>query len=303
MLTFTGARNLFGQMTNNNSSNNLSFGDTWINEGIREMLGETAWPFLEASSTVSTVASQQFYNLPFDYSQLIDCTLTLGTVVYRPREITNRKDWDFINNTTSVTSNIPQFFFTFNNQIGLWPIPSSAITDGLTLNYKKNVRDIAVADYTTGNIVSIANEGTAVVGSSTSWTSQMDGRFIRITLSNTANTGDNVWYQIDSVQSTTALTLARPYNGSSISAGSAAYTIGDCMVIPEKYQRAPVYYAVANYWMKENEDNGRSQKFMQMFEDAKVQMLTEYGNKTTDPVVDDGSSYSIPNPNLFIWGT
>jgi len=303
MLTYTGARNLFGQMSNNLATNNLSFGDVLINEGIRKMMGSTAWPFLEASTTISTVANQQFYNLPFDYGQLRDCTITLGTVVYRPIEVTSRKQWDEVNNVTGITSNIPNFFYIQNGQVGLWPTPSSAITNGLTVNYKKNVRDISVADYTTGSIVSVANGGTAVVGTGTSWTSQMAGRYIRITLSNTVDTGDGNWYQIASVGSTTTLTLSLPYNGTAISAGTAAYTIGDCMIIPENYQRGPVFYALTNFWMKETEDNGRSQRFMQMFEDAKDQMLIEFGNKTTDPTVSSGEDFDPINPNLVYWAT
>lgn len=303
MLSYTGARNLFGSLTNNTSTNNLVLGDVLINEGRRMMLGETEWPFLEDTYTFSTVASQQFYPFPYNYDKTINVTVTVGTVVYRPREISSRKDWDALNVTTSITSNQPQFFFIYGGQIGFWPIPSTSLASACTLHFKKMVIDLSVADYTTGTITTATNGSTAIVGTGTTWTTQMAGRFIRITYSNTAGTGDGYWYQIASVQSATTMTLSTAYQGTSIAAGTAAYAIGQMMIIPEKYQKGPVYYAAAVFWAKEGEDNGRSTKFMQMFEDIKQQMLEEYGNKTTDPTVDDGQDYSFINPNLIIWAT
>lgn len=303
MLSYTGARNLYGALTNNSGSGNLSLGDTLINEGYRMMLGETEWPFLEDSYTFSTVASQQFYALPYNYDKTINVTVTVGTVVYRPREITSRKDWDILNVTTSITSNQPQYYFIYAGQIGFWPIPSSSLSNAAILHFKRLVPDLVVADYTTGTIATATNASASIVGTGTSWTTQMAGRSLRITYADVTKTGDGYWYPITSVQSTTALTLSTSYQGTSIATATAAYTIAQIMVLPEKYQKGPVYYAVANYWAKEGEDNGRSAKFMSMFEELKDQMLEEYGNKTTDPTVDDGQDYSFINPNLTIWAT
>ena len=301
MLSFTSARSLFGKLTDNDSSTNLTVGDILINEGVRDLLGKTNWAFLEAIYSTTTTASTQSYALPGNYRKIDDVTITVGTTRYRPKEVTSRKDWDYINSTTSITSNIPSFYYIYAGLIYLWPTPSSSSLT-LTINYRKIVKDISVADYTTGSVTSIANAGTAVVGSGTTWTAKMAGRYIRFTDSDTANTGDGIWYQIASVASATAMTLSRPYSGTSISAGTAAYTIGDCMIIPEDYQRAPVYYAASIYWAKEG-DESRSDRFMQMYREMKEQMAVDYGNKTTDPTVDDGENYEQINPNLAIFAT
>lgn len=301
MFSFTSARSLYGSLTNNNSSTNLTLGDTLVNEGIRMVLGGTEWPFLEKQFSISTVASQQSYDLPGDYDKTISVTLTVGTVQYRPKEVTSQHDWEFVNATTGITSNVPEFFYVLAGKMYFWPTPASAISNGITVTYKKLQRDLNVADYTTGSIVSITNGAKAIVGTGTTWTAQMIGRYLRITLSDTANTGDGFWYEIAAVPTSTTITLSRPYIGSSIAAGTAPYAIGQVALVPEKYQRVPIYYAAAQYWIKEGDPRG--QKYLDIYERELAQMKIEYGNKTTDPVVDDGSRIEMVNPNLAIFAS
>lgn len=286
-------------MTDNQDSANLTTGDTLVNEGIRLMLGLSEWPFLETQATATTVASQQFYDLPANVSQLISVTITIGTVVYRPRQATSRDQWDFVNSVTGVTSNVPSYYYVLDNTVGFWPIPLDT-TGTITYNYERLVPDLSVADYTTGTVTSIANGGTAVVGSGTSWNASMVGRYIRFTKSASANGGDGLWYPISAAGSATSITLDRPYLGTSISAGTAAYTIGDVMIIPERYQNAPVYYAAAQYWYKAK-DFSQGDRFMGMYDKLADQMKADLGKKTTDFSLDDGSSYMAPNPNNYIY--
>lgn len=297
MLSFTEANTFYSALTGNNSTANASVGARSMNEGIRFMLGDVAWPFLERSATQTTTASTQAYNLPADVRKVLSVTLTVGTYRYRPQEVASITDWDFINSPTGVSNNNPSYYFVFNKQVLLWPTPSSSSLT-LTVNYQKSVRDISVADYTTGSIVSVAAAGFTVVGTGTAWTSQMAGRFLRITMSNAANTGDGLWYEIASVQSATSLTLTRPYLGTAIAAGTAAYTIGDCMIIPESYQSGPVYFAASEYW-RTNGDQAKANSFQDKYERLMAQMRDEEGRRTTNYAIDSGFGVGMPiNPNL-----
>lgn len=297
MLTYSGARNTFGTLSNNTSTSNLTFGDSMINEGIRMMLGIMPWPFLEKSTTATTVAGTQFYNIPSDVEKVISVTVNVGTYKYRPTQVSSLDEWDLVNSPTGVQSGNPSYYFIFNGQIGIWPIPSSN-GNTITINYQRIVRDLSVADNTTGTIVSIANGGTAVVGSGTSFTTLMAGKYIRITHNGSANTGDGLWYPIASVASSTSLTLGLPYLGTSISAGSAAFTIGDCMIIPERYQMGPVYYATAEYYRK-NDEESKADRYEQKYMTLTHQMEADAGIKTTDTVIDPGfNERTIINPNL-----
>lgn len=302
MLPKTNAETLYGQLTNNASSTNLSFGLSLMNEGQRMMLGAESWPFLEKQQSIATVASQQFYNLAGDIDKLISLTVTVGTTKYVPSQAKSFEEWDAINSTTGILSNAVSYFFVYNGTVGLWPIPSSS-SNTITVNYQKAVRDVSIANYTTGTITSIANAASAVIGSGSTWTVPMAGRFIRFTYSDTANTGDGLWYEISSVGSATTLTLVRKYLGASIAAGTAAYTIGDCLVVPEKYQLGPVYYAVSEYWRKQD-DNARADRFQAKYDELLQQMRGDESTKTIDRVIStDDENRPYINPNNAIWAT
>lgn len=296
MLPYTAMSSLYGKLTNDANSANLSFGDVMMNEGMRVMLGDLPWPFLETTTTALTVSGTQAYTMPGNMDKLVHVYIQVGTYKYNPVEVANFDDWDNINNPSGVQGDNVSFYFIVGNQINFWPIPA---TSGSTITYEylQAARDISVADYTTGSIVSIANGATAVTGSGTSWTAGMVGKFIRITAGNGANLGDGLWYKIAAVGSATTLTLSAAYTGATIAAGSAAYTIGDCMLIPEKYQLGPVYYAVAEFWRKQN-DNARADRFQAKFDDIARRLKEDEGRKTSQSVIDYNSDYQIINPNL-----
>lgn len=301
MLTYTGARNRYGVYTNDSGSENLSAGDGYINEAIRRILGNRDWPFLEATDTSQvTVASQQFYLLPYNYGKMIDVTVTVGNILYHPVEVPNRDQWDRLNYAQNVTSNIPTHFFIYNGQCGFWPKPSS---DGnqITYNYKKITRDLSLPDYTTGSILTATSGTTAITGTATAWTVPMAGRYLRITESDTANKGDGYWYEISSVSSTTSLVLVKAYQGTSITTGNAAYTIGQVMPLPEQYQVMPVYYAAYEYWRTNGNNLEKAEGFKASYDQMLQQFEGDYGQKSTSPKIDNGIYDVEPaNPNLTL---
>lgn len=101
---------------------------------------------------------------------------------------------------------------------------------------------------TTAVTVGSSTGGSIVIASGTTFTEDMVGRWFKITQTTAANGGDGAWYEIGDYYSATAIALTTPYQGTAIAAGTAAYTIGQCSVLPEAYQMAPVYRAAALYW-------------------------------------------------------
>ena len=172
MLSYTTGRNLFGSLSGDKASDNLTLGDTLINNFAAKTAKK--FNFLEDTASITTAASTQFYDLPIDFGRYKTGYLTIGTTNYSTTLITSREQWDRINATTSTTSTIPQYVFIFNKQIGFYPTPSTA-DYVFTLVYHKKFKDLSVADYTTGTITTITNGSAAVVGDSTSWTSAMAG--------------------------------------------------------------------------------------------------------------------------------
>lgn len=296
MRTYTQLINMYGTLTGRTTTAELVFGKQWINDGIRLMLGDHTWAFLEKTKTALTVSSQQAYDLPYDFDQLNSVTITVGSTRYNLDEAPTREYWDALN-LQPYTSDIPQFFFIFGKTINFFPIPASN-GNTITYIYKKAVKDIGIADYTTGTITTATTDSTSITGSGTSWTVPMAGSYLGITNSYTANTGDGFWYEISSIDSATTLTLDLPYGGRSISAGSAAYIIGQISVIPENYQLMPVYYAVAEYWGQQVQLD-RAKAYMEKFEFGRQQMMEEFGSPSSrvDLTIQDLSNV---NPNLYV---
>lgn len=214
------------------------------------------WPWLEFEKTVDTVADQDYVYVPNDMRRVTAVRVVVGSgtsaTIYLPRLVYDTVMWERVLAMRLGTNDYPYFCYQQGQKLLFSPIPATTGTDVIIIG-RRQIRDVNIADYTTGSIVSVANGGTAVVGTGTTWTAPMAGRYIRITESDTANKGDGYWYEIASVSSATALTLVKPYQGTAISAGTAAYTLGQITFEPEAYQMAPIYRATAQYWdYKEN---------------------------------------------------
>lgn len=284
MKTYTGARNLFGQLTNNTDSSNLTLGDTLINESIKYIINSDSWPFLEKTKTDLTVQSQQFYDLPSDCDKVIGVTLLNGSTLYTLKEATSRQEWDYMNTSQSTQSNIAEYFYVFNGQYGLYPKPSASNLT-LTIIYQRTQKDLSISDYSTGTITTATNGSSVVVGGGTAWTSKMNGFWIQITDSLSDNTGDGFWYQIESVSDANHLTLSTNYNGTSISVGTAPYVIGQCSVIPEEFQILPVYKACEIYYTSIQPETQRAQLYGKMYDEGMKRMFSDLTNKSTSPVL------------------
>jgi len=264
MLSTTTAVSLYGKLTKDSSTENLADGLILINDSIRAVCSLRPFAFLEALRTVSTVASQRSYQIPNDLkSSLADVYVTVGTTIYCPTPVIDDAKWKAILASNLGETDVPEFWYREGDLVNFAPIPA---TSGNTITFRgrKKVRDLSISDYTTGTIVSVANGGTAVVGNGTAWAASMAGRYIRITESDTANKGDGKWYEIASVASATALTLSKPYSGTAIAAGAAAYNIAQVSPIPEEYDIAPVYRAAALYYTKE--DGNQADRFWRMYD-------------------------------------
>ena len=295
-LTYTERRNLYGQLTNDSDATNLSFGDTLMNEEEKRVVNKRAWDFTQRLRTSTTVAAQQFYNFPVNYRRLIgNPTINVGSILYTPLEAPDREFWDRV---TSVDqqSDIPQWFFIFNRQIGFYPTPSTA---GNTINLPIEIqaRDLSVADYSTGTIAAATNGDATITGTGTNWTAGMAGRYIQIAEDNTATSGDNQWYEIASITSGTALELTIPYEGTTFSGATQSYTLAQRTILPNGYDLIPVYAASEQYFIKTLEA-GKADRYRLLREDLQRDLDRDHGQKSSSVVIEEKGP--IRNPNLYV---
>lgn len=296
--SYTQLRNLYGTLTNNTDATNLTLGDQLINDSTRTMCSTMDWPFMQKTASINRTASTQTYNLAYDYDKMVSVYVTVGGFQYTPVEITNRMEWDKLNQSTTVISDYATQYFIGNGTISFYPIPATTTASAITVTYISRVTDLSQADYTTGNVSALTTATTAVTGTGTTWTAPMIGRWIKISTTNTAGSaGDNLWYQISAVGSTTTLTLSRAYNGATIS-GNTAFTIGEMSILPEAYQDLPVYRAAHIYFSSVQPETPRAALFKAMYDEGYENMVEDQSNKSASPVTDWGDYRSPINPNL-----
>lgn len=298
MKTYTSLRS--GIATNCNLSTSdttaMTIVDGRMNDSIRTIcnLQGGKLRFLEATKNMDTVASQEGYEIPNKFRKLIDLYVYSGTgtssdTIYTPEMIFDPTLWKRVKQARLGESDVPRYAYVEDQKFYLQPIPATS-SHVITLRGRLNVRELSIADYTTGTIVSIAAQGTAVVGSGTTFTADMVGRYIQITATTAANGGDGMWYEIGSYTSATSIGLVKPYEGTAIAAGSATYTIGQVPVIPEAYQPAIEYRTTALYWQNQN-DLTRAKTYWMLYDGGnEAGYSREYGGLISQMLSNEGET-------------
>lgn len=288
MKSYTTYRNTFGTLTKNSAAANLTLADQLINDSLRYLTGK--FYFNERSYTTTTVAQQQFYNLPPQVKNLINVTVNIGSVLWTPQVSPSREHWDALN-TITFYQDFPSYFFVFDGQCGIFPIPASS-DNIITMNYKIRTKDLSQADYTTGT-VSVTNNSATITGSTTTFIPDMVGRWIRVT----EPTGDGQWYEIGAYVSATQLTLLNPYTG--LTASGASYTIGEMPILAEDYQDLALYRALWIYFNSIVPNPNQAKLYKNLYDEGYEMLNSEYGQKTTNVALTDTDGPNF-NPNLFV---
>lgn len=278
--------------TRDSSTEAIAFFGRNINIGLKIVEAEFNSYFIEDTNTITTVADTYSYQQPVDYRKLKAAYITISDQEYPITEIHSENEWRSLRTNTTATSNIPTHVFARNATLEFYPTPSDD-GDTITLIYEAVGKSLANADYTTGTITTLATAGTAVTASGTTFTSAMIGRYFKVD-------ADTYWYKITAVPTTTTLTLQKAYRGTSIVAGTEAYTIGEMSRLPEASQHLPALYTVWRYWRgyKKSPEMARDAQidFIQQFDDMKVLYGSRYANNYIPP---KKLRYRIVDPNLY----
>jgi hypothetical protein len=249
--------------------------------------------FLESTANMSTVASQEAYQIPNKYRKLIDMYVYSGSgsssdVIYSPEMIFDPVRWKLVLQYRLGESDVPYFTYVENTSFRIQPIPSTT-GNLIVLRGRLQVRDLSIADVTNITVASITNGATAMVVSG-SLTQDFVGRYIQITETSAAGGGDGFWYEIAAVTDATHLTLTKPYEGTTITAGTAASTIGQVPVVPQAYQLAVVYRTVALYWQQQ-QNAGMAKTYWYMYDGGKEAGYSkEYGGLILEMLENEGET-------------
>lgn len=300
MRTYTSYLSDIPNIIQNSNGTNVTWAMENVNDSLRYLT--TKYYFNERSYTTSTGTQTQFYNLPPQVKKLINVTVSVGSVLWQPKECPSRQYWDALN-VVSFYSDFPTFFFVYNGQVGIFPKPSSA-GNTITMNYKIRTKDLSVPDVTNTSAnagITLTNGTTSVLVTglgTTVFYNWMANNWLRspYNATNNSTTGDNQWYQISSVSSGTQIILANTYSGSTVT--NAGFTIGDVPILPEDYQDLPLYRMGVIYYTTRFPDPAKAQIYQSLWDRGEAALNEEFGSKTTNVVLTDTDA-PIINPNLF----
>lgn len=286
MLTFQDQYTLYQQLTQDTSTAGLVIAKRDINEGGAMFLNRLGRKFNKEYLTASLVANQQYYQMTSGTLRISEIRVLNGTNYYTPELVTSEEQWNDINAVTT-TGTIPIYYFIRGfNEIGLYPTPSAAVTNGLIVSHEPQHVDLTQDDYTSGT-VTVSNASVTVTHSATGFTPQMVGRWLQIT-----DGTDGKWYRIASYTSTSVVSLENYYEG--ISGAGRNFRIGEMMKIPNAYQDAPVYYAVERFYLTQG-DKSSADSYSLRFEKKVKSAKETYGRSTSRLGVNTGKSKRKPN--------
>lgn len=258
-------------------------------------------PLTTSAGTASiTTTGVQFYPLPANVSKIKNSTITIGQLVYTPYPVQSVQEWTKLN-ALPYTSDIPAYFFIYQNQIGFWPIPSSS-GNVVSLQCQIVVPDMTYSDYSTGTIA-LSQGSNVVTGSSTLWSSVypvgVDLTHVNLSLIPSPPEGDGIPYQIQSFSSATTALLTKPIVNTPKNT-AINYIIGQYPYLSPDFHDLIVYRALRIYFSSivKNPDQ---YKLFDGLSAEKLNLMTAYlANKQVN--VDLSASPTLRNPNLFLMG-
>lgn len=253
------------------------------------------------TTSISTLGFQA-YNIPANISKIKNDTINVGQLKFVPAPIQTRGEWDLIN-FLPYNSDIPNYYFIYNGQLLIWPIPSTT-GNIITFNYKARVPDLSFADYTTGHLAAagMVAGSTSVTGTGTTWSSEFplntDVSIFNIQIKADPGTGgDGIWYPVSMFTSDTTLVLGVPVVNAPNITSSTNYIIGQLPILSEDFHDMLVHGALMTYFSSIKKDGDQFKLFQTLYTE-RLGLLEDYaGTKSVN--VDLGAQPQFSNPNLY----
>lgn len=269
--------------------------------------GSTAITWQSPTTAVQTTNSLscvgvQSYPMPANISKLKTSSITIGQLVYQVYPVNSVQEWVKLN-ALPYTSNLPAYFFLYNDQLSFYPIPSST-GNVITLYAQIFTPDMTYADNITGTVLLLASGSNAITGSATTFSTGsliptgVDLTFANIFFTPTPPKGDGLNYQVQSIASDTALTLLKPIVYAPTTTGGTVL-LGQYPILAPDFHDALVYGALRTYFSSVGKDTDKAGYFGGLYQEKLGQMEFYLSTKQTN--IDLGSSPISRNPNLFIF--
>lgn len=293
-ISFADAYNKFQSISGSQNSNDLIQAKQDINIGYKRFNASISRYFTRKQAFTDIIANQRYYQIPVDAIRVMSVTVTVSAGFAVPlTEVKSERQWREWLVVDSIQANFITHYFVYgNDQIGLYPKPSTNVSQGLRFVYQPQDVDFTKNDYSTGTIA-INNGSVTLTGTGTSWTS---AAHVNMQFQNTDGSDGN-FYDIASVNSTTSITLKTPYVGPSVS--GAAYRLGQMFIFPGEYDDVPVDYALTRFYESRNNPT-RAKYHMDKFTQTVNDAVEAYSSATVSNVITDDDDVALQS-NAWTW--
>lgn len=292
MLSFQSMYELCQDLAQDTNSDAETFFKTNINIGLHILESELGSYYTEETATRSTTDGTNSYTTPDQLIRLKNAYVTVGSLRYVMEEIFDEDEWQALLATqVSQESDVARYIFIRRDRFEIYPTPATT-GNTITLRYEAGSKDLSADDYTTGTITTLANAGTAVTASGSTFTAAMAGRYFKIN-------AYPVWYKISAFGTTTTLTLDKPYTGTAISAGTEAYTIGEMPRTPESTHNIPCWYALREYYAGFKQNEEKAKYYNGKYEFDLKRAKTTFSKRYSTNYIPGNRQKKMLNPNLY----
>ena len=272
---YTKAQNL----SSDTSSASLTIFKDLLNEGLTKAYAVLGSQYFYGTATETTAVDTSSYSLPAQCEKLHTLKVTISSVDYVATEYPgDETSWNSLTGSaTASSSDYPQYFFVKANTVEIYPQSATAAYT-ITMRFKKRVKELTADDYTTESVkTAVVGDATIVGNTGTTWTTAMGGRFLKVT-------ADGLWREIASVTDATNLELSREWDGTAITAGTSAYTIGEMSQLPYDLQNIPCDYTLWRYYLLK-ENTSLAQLYKLSWDEGLERLRISAGNDTTSGVI------------------
>lgn len=252
-----------------------------INQGAHRFNGALNRYFTRRAKTANIVAAQQYYQLPPDCIRVVKVRAKQSSSDnrYPLRQVRTEDAWDALNTTNQTGDWATYYFVRGSDEVGIFPIPSTSITAGLSIAYELRDKDLTQADYSDGTI-ELTQGSTTVTGTGTTFTQAMIGRALKVT-----DGTDGYWYRVSAYTSPTSITLEEPYIG--LSGDSKTYKLGESFLFPSEWHDAPVDFALSRFYeMRNNKE--RAAYHIGRYNAALDEAKAIYASSSSSSVITEG---------------
>lgn len=263
-----------------------------INNGLKKFKSPAMQYFTRKEVTADLVTSQQFYTLPADSIRVRNVRINNGSLIFPIPLVESETEWNSLNIIPQFAVFYPQrAFIRGPNEIGVWPVPSTNISNALIVAYDSRMEDMYLED-TVGATVSTTQGSTTITSSNNSFNANMVGMKLGFT-----DGSDGNWYNIMGYTNSSTMTLENKYQKTS-QVSNTNTIIGSCPDIPEEYHQALESYALHIYFKFKRINAQAANDHLNDFMQAREEYLGTFSDKDTSQIISPRTNFLAYNPLL-----